>query len=282
MKNNTRDRYRGALLGLLIGDILAARDGQECKQSVSDFGLDAVATVGLSEHLVGRAGTLAGDDLLHNWEGASAQLGAPLALRNPLVTVAPAVMARLDPSYALLAAREQCALTHSQADTVSACELFAAYLWRALNEDGDKVSVVAPPRYTHIAYNSHLMAIACGSFRFVVGEDATPTEGERSIEGTLECAMMAFWRGYDFAGAVSTALAYGRDVAAITGQIAGAFYGASAIPDAWVRVLPKRCKFEALADRLHDLAYPPALSRSLVMSAIGGKPVSLRTKTVFA
>ena len=282
MKNNTRDRYRGALLGLLIGDILATRDGQECKQSVSNFGLDAVVATSLGEHLVGRAGTLAGDDLLCDWNDVGTRLGVPLAQRNPLVTVAPAVMARLDPSCAMLLAREQCALTHSQVEAVSACELFAAYLWRALNEDGDKVSVVAPPRYTHIAYNSHLMAIACGSFRFVVGEDATQTEGERSIEGALECAMMAFWRGYDFAGAVSAALAYGRDVAAITGGIAGAFYGASAISDAWVRVLPKRCKFEALADRLHDFAYPPALSRSLVMSAIGRKPVSLRTKTIFA
>ena len=49
--------------------------------------------------------------------------------------------------------------------------------------------------------------------------------------------------------------------AAVCGQLAGAHYGASAIPDQWLQLLVQRDEIARMAERLMELSTPPASIR---------------------
>jgi ADP-ribosyl-[dinitrogen reductase] hydrolase len=71
----------------------------------------------------------------------------------------------------------------------------------------------------------------------------------------LEAALWAFERGRDLRGCLQAAAALGGDadtVAAITGQLAGAHYGASALPASWRATLARVAQIETMADALVD------------------------------
>jgi ADP-ribosyl-[dinitrogen reductase] hydrolase len=70
----------------------------------------------------------------------------------------------------------------------------------------------------------------------------------------LEAALWCFWRTDTFEQAVVEAANLGNDadtVAAICGQTAGAHYGATSIPEKWLKRLAMRAEITQLADRLH-------------------------------
>lgn len=67
---------------------------------------------------------------------------------------------------------------------------------------------------------------------------------------TLEAAFWCLHRTETFADAVLLAANLGDDadtVAAVTGQLAGAHYGAGAIPEAWLERLHRGSDIETLA-----------------------------------
>ena len=69
----------------------------------------------------------------------------------------------------------------------------------------------------------------------------------------LEAALWAFARSQDFRDAILQAVNLGEDAdttAAVCGQIAGAYYGESAIPAAWLDRLSMRDEIARLADAL--------------------------------
>lgn len=65
---------------------------------------------------------------------------------------------------------------------------------------------------------------------------------------------MVFWKGKTFKDAVLEAANLGDDadtVAAICGQVAGAYYGAGGIPQQWLERLIMRAEITKVADQLH-------------------------------
>jgi ADP-ribosyl-[dinitrogen reductase] hydrolase len=75
---------------------------------------------------------------------------------------------------------------------------------------------------------------------------------------SLEAALWAFARSGDFRDGALLAVNLGDDAdttGAVYGQLAGAFYGAEAIPADWREKLALRETIEALADVLLELAW---------------------------
>jgi ADP-ribosyl-[dinitrogen reductase] hydrolase len=89
------------------------------------------------------------------------------------------------------------------------------------------------------------------------GAHATKRESQVRDSGrvveSLEAALWCFTTTGDFESAILRAVNLGDDAdttAAICGQIAGAFYGASGIPARWLERLAWREEIERIADAL--------------------------------
>jgi ADP-ribosyl-[dinitrogen reductase] hydrolase len=143
-------------------------------------------------------------------------------------------------------AREQSRLTHGAPQAVEACAFFAALLREAVLS-ADKVAVLAPrPWDGHAA----VAAVAGGSWR---GRDRSAVRASGYVIHTLEAALWAVERTESFEDALVLAVNLGEDadtVGAVTGQLAGALYGESGIPERWLAPLAWRERIANLADAL--------------------------------
>ncbi len=155
--------------------------------------------------------------------------------------------------------------THGAAEAVDACRLFAAILLRALAGDpkGVVLDAETPERFDP-PLAPKIASIAAGGWR---------TKGEADIKGSgyvvdaLEAALWCFANTESFADAILRAANLGDDAdttAAITGQLAGAFYGEQAIPAQWRAKLTRGDQIARLGEALgRARAVPPApLDRS--------------------
>lgn len=88
---------------------------------------------------------------------------------------------------------------------------------------------------------------------FLPEEGATSDRGDGYLVDTLEAALWAFDRTATFEEGALKVVNLGNDAdttGAVYGQIAGAFYGASAIPDGWKERLARRDEIARIAHRL--------------------------------
>lgn len=102
------------------------------------------------------------------------------------------------------------------------------------------------------ASDQAIAAILAGDWRGKAREDI---DSSGYVAHSLEASFWCIGRGDDFRDMVLLAANLGRDAdttAAITGQLAGALFGASGIPDDWLGKLAWRERLEVLADGLLD------------------------------
>jgi ADP-ribosyl-[dinitrogen reductase] hydrolase len=144
-------------------------------------------------------------------------------------------------------ARRQSETTHAAPACLDACEA-AALLLRALIDGGSFEAALADARVVDAV--DPIATILAGDWR-------TKARGEIGSSGyvahSLEAALWCVARTDDFRSAVLLAANLGDDAdttAAITGQIAGALYGANGIPADWLGKLAWRGRITELADRL--------------------------------
>jgi ADP-ribosyl-[dinitrogen reductase] hydrolase len=143
---------------------------------------------------------------------------------------------------AVAAARAQSVTTHAAPAAVEACALLAEILTEAI-ATGNKEAVLAP----RAAREPSIAAVGAGSWR---GKKRQQVRSSGYVVHTLEAAFWCIERTDDFAQAVLLAANLGDDadtVAAVTGQIAGALWGLSGIPQAWLDPLAWREKLENTA-----------------------------------
>lgn len=137
--------------------------------------------------------------------------------------------------------------THAAAEAVDACRILATMTAAAF--DGlPKPAVLAS--VTAGDMSKRLRRIAEGEYRC---RTAREIRGSGYVVDSLEAALWSFERTDTFEDAILAAANLGRDAdttAAVCGQIAGAWYGASAIPPRWLDRLAMRGEIEVLADRL--------------------------------
>ncbi len=144
--------------------------------------------------------------------------------------------------------------THACQEVLDACRLFGWQLTRALDGAAkqDLISAESFPGRHDRDLSPSIHAIVEGGYC---------TKSEHQIRGTgyvvesLEAALWCFQSTNTYRDAVLAAANLGDDAdttAAVCGQLAGAHYGASAIPPEWRERLAMRDEIEAMADALRE------------------------------
>jgi ADP-ribosyl-[dinitrogen reductase] hydrolase len=139
--------------------------------------------------------------------------------------------------------------THGAAECVDASRLFGDILFRALS--GSSKTEILLGSEPEIAETPSIWAIATGEYR---AKTINEIRGTGYVVESLEAALWCFWTTETFEQAILTATNLGDDAdttAAICGQVAGAYYGESAIPSHWLQQLTMRNEITNLADQLH-------------------------------
>jgi ADP-ribosyl-[dinitrogen reductase] hydrolase len=145
-------------------------------------------------------------------------------------------------------AAESSRTTHGAQECLDACRLLASITIRALqgkSKDeillGDRDSFTGSPK---------ILAIAQGEYFDKPIEDI---RGSGYVVDCLEAALWCYQRTSSFAEAILLAANLGDDAdttAAVCGQVAGAAYGESGIPEQWLQLLAMREEITRLAEAL--------------------------------
>lgn len=141
--------------------------------------------------------------------------------------------------------------THAAPEAVECCQLFGLYLARAL-AGMPQDDVLAPSGLP--LREPKVLAISRGDY---FAKSCADIAGAGYCVASLEAALWCFRQADTFEAAVLEAANLGDDAdttAAITGQLAGAYYGVEAIPAAWLDTLCMRDRIADLANRLYDRA----------------------------
>ena len=141
--------------------------------------------------------------------------------------------------------------THGAAEAIQCCHLLADLLANALEgRTKDEVFRLAPAAYSE----PRIRDLATGNFRHKRRDEV---KGTGSSVASLEAALWCFWHSDSFEAAVLEAANLGDDAdttAAITGQLAGAFYGRQGIPSGWFDKLHMGKEIEDIALALFQSA----------------------------
>ena len=182
---------------------------------------------------------------------------------DSLVRVAPVPIAwSHDPAEAIRLAGESSRTTHDSDASVVACRYLAGLIAGAIH--GASKSELLAPRYTpspgswtRERLSHEISEVAAGSFL----EKSTPLiRGGGWVVQTIEAALWAFANSSSFREGALLAVNLGDDAAAtgaVYGQLAGAHYGASGIPEEWLGKLAMRAEITDMADRLTALQPNP-------------------------
>jgi ADP-ribosyl-[dinitrogen reductase] hydrolase len=149
-------------------------------------------------------------------------------------------------------AGESSRTTHAAPECMDACRLLAGILFRAL-AGGGKEEILFQGSAMHIQ-SEKIAAIAGGEYRH---KSAIQIQGSGYVVESLEAALWCFLNSSSFEDAILKAANLGEDAdttAAVCGQVAGAYYGASAIPNHWLNRLVIRAEITAVADQLFAAA----------------------------
>ena len=160
---------------------------------------------------------------------------------------------------AIAMAADSSRTTHQAQEAVAACRYFAGLLVGALR--GVHKEKLLSASYGPVEglwerdpLAAKIARVADGSFK---DRDPPDIKGTGYVVESLEAALWAFHRSDGFREGALLAVNLGEDAdttGAIYGQIAGAHYGAEAIPPVWRHKLTMGEKITSLADRLHDQA----------------------------
>ncbi|CAF1475061.1 unnamed protein product [Adineta ricciae] len=166
---------------------------------------------------------------------------------GPLMRLAPVpLFYHRQPEEAVHLAGESARVTHGDEKAVDACRYFAALIVAAVNGESkdqlldEKFIEKHRPWFGSQRLHPEVVAVANGSFQRSGGyKDGI--RGKNYIIQTLEAALWAFWSdGNNFETGVLNAVNLGDDAdttAAVYGQLAGAYYGLTAISSRWGRRL---------------------------------------------
>jgi len=184
-----------------------------------------------------------------NWEKNGTVLnntGPWDAGNGSIMRLAPAVIKyHTDSDRAIATAIMQGETTHGSVEACDSCDLLARVLLTAYVTD-DKNAVLNVDAQDHWADSVKNILTTLD-----VSRDEVKSSGY--VIHTLHAALWSFKNTDNFRDAILLATNLGEDadtVAAVTGQIAGAFYGMSGIPIMWLDKLYETGRFIELVDKL--------------------------------
>ena len=164
-----------------------------------------------------------------------------------------------DSAEAIARGADSSRTTHGAEEAVDACRYFAGLLIGALY-GVDKETLLAE-RYCPVEglwernpLAEKIAEVADGSFKY---REPPEIQGTGYVVKSMEAALWAFHKSQDFRDGALKAANLGDDAdttAAIYGQIAGAYYGAEAIPAEWRILLTMATEITSMADSLYKHA----------------------------
>jgi len=140
--------------------------------------------------------------------------------------------------------------THGAAECIDACRIFSELLHRAISGK-NKSEILEPVELA--GCTEFVTRIARMELTNLTRDQV---KGSGYVMESLEAALWCFSHSTNFKEAILLAANLGDDAdttAAICGQIAGAHYGASAIPTTWKDKLVMRDQIVDIAARLYDV-----------------------------
>lgn len=140
--------------------------------------------------------------------------------------------------------------THGADECIQACKLFSIFISRALQ--GLSKEEILNPTGIDFQLSDKLKNVLSGSYKLKKTKDI---QGSGYVVESLEASLWAFYKSNSFEEAILEAVNLGRDAdttGAICGQIAGAFWGKSGIPEKWLKKLVKCDFIEDMALKLLD------------------------------
>ena len=160
-----------------------------------------------------------------------------------------------EPEEAVRLAGESSGAPHGGRGSVGACRYFGGLLVGAL--EGRTKDELLDLRFTPAAglwrrkpLCPEIDEIALGGYK---RRSPPNIRGGGYVVHCLEAALWAFCYSGSFEEAVLKAVNLGEDAdttGAVCGQLAGAYYGAGAIPERWLKALHRREEIAAMAERL--------------------------------
>ena len=160
-----------------------------------------------------------------------------------------------NPLKALTMSGQSSRTTHNHPLAVDACRYMGGLIHGAVI--GTSKDELLSGRYSPIdgywdenPLETKIDEVACGSFK-----ELEPPEirGRGFVVKSLEAALWAFYKTNSFEDGCLLAVNLGEDAdttGAIYGQLAGAYYGLSNIPEKWTKKLAKRDMIESIIKRL--------------------------------
>lgn len=151
-----------------------------------------------------------------------------------------------DEQLAVDAAVAQGSVTHASQVSADCCQLLAETLLECY-DTGDR-----PTTGDQVFKSAVVTALAEGWY---LRKDRDDVKSTGHCVDTLEAALWAVSQTTSFEDALVLAVNLADDsdtVGAVTGQVAGAIYGLSGIPERWLRHLAQRKKITRVAERLFE------------------------------
>lgn len=146
--------------------------------------------------------------------------------------------------------KRQSLATHGSAESISSCQFLGMILYLLLN-GYTKEDAFSPHVWSCC---SRVMLINAGEYK---DKSRDQIRSSGYVIDSLEAAMWAVWNTDNFRDAVLLAANLGDDadsVAATAGQIAGALYGYSNIPQEWRTTLVQEKRITSIAQELFNYA----------------------------
>lgn len=153
-----------------------------------------------------------------------------------IMRLAPAVLYARSEDEAIAYAIDQSAVTHASPDCMKYTSELGHLLWRNISDNFNDDNKSALKKMINVLFPTR---------------DNVKSSGY--VEDTYFAAMWSFVNTDNFRDAILLATNLGDDadtVAAVTGQIAGAYYGYSGIPEEWIAKLAWKERIEELTDKL--------------------------------
>jgi len=237
-------------MALALADSLAASETLDCRDLMDRFVRwwrnGAYSCTGTCFD-IGNATRGALDRYLHTGDPLAGSTDPHTAGNGSLMRLAPVALRFWHDRPRLIAdAADQSRTTHGAEEAVGACRAFAELLAEAI-AGSPRADLLARRSFEGAPAVARVMA---GSWR---GRPRNRIRSSGYVVHTLEAAIWSVARTGDFRNAVLLAANLADDadtVAAVTGQLAGALYGLSGIPDSWLERVAWKDRLLEAAQRL--------------------------------
>ena len=169
-----------------------------------------------------------------------------------LMRLAPIPMYFLNNRKEVLEYSEKSSMTtHRAPESLQACRVFSWMIAEAMaGASKEKILFSKPKNVLPSASTVKIEEIFAGTYK---DKSREQIKSSGYVIHSLEAALWSFWTSNTYEDAILTAVNLGDDtdtVAAICGQLAGAYYGEAQIPANWRNNLAHRSLLESMADML--------------------------------